>query len=264
MSRRAEAPVRGRATSADGTEIAFDRFGGGPAVVVVGGALMNRASPQETVRLLAETHAVYSYDRRGRGESGDTLPYAPEREIDDACAILDECGPARIFGMSSGGLIALGVAARDPRIVKAAVYEPPFLTGDGPLTATEYRSRLDEAVAAGRPDRAVELFLRQVSGGWFDESITSAPWWPGMVALGASLRYDAALTGDGSIPIGTLSAIATPVLALHGGASHGWAEKAAEAVSAAVPNGAVRRLEGQGHQVDQGVLAAALAEFFDD
>lgn len=256
--------MRGTATSADGTEIVFDCFGSGSAVVVIGGALMNRTSPHETVQLLAENHTVYSYDRRGRGESGDTLPYAPAREVDDVCAILDECGPAQVFGMSSGGFIALGVAARDPRILKAAVYEPPYLTGDGPLTATEYQAKLDEVVAAGHPDQAVELFLRQVSGGWFDESIKSTPWWPSMVALGPALRYDAALTGDGSIPADALSQITAPVLALYGGASDDWAEAAARAVSTAVPNGKLRRLDGQNHQVDQRVLAAVLGEFFDD
>ena len=256
--------MQGTVTSADGTDIVFDRFGSGPAVIVIGGALMNRTSPQETVRLLAENHTVYSYDRRGRGESGDTQPYAPSREIDDVCAILDTCGRARVFGMSSGGFIALAAAARDPRIVKAAVYEPPYLTGDGPLTATDYQEKLDAAVAGGRPDQAVELFLRQVSGGWFDESIKSTPWWPGMVALGPSLRYDAALTGDGSVPVNTLSEITAPVLALYGGASDDWAEAAAQAVSAAVPNGEVQRIDGQSHQVDQAVLATALAKFFDD
>ncbi|WP_395726587.1 alpha/beta fold hydrolase [Nakamurella sp.] len=256
--------MRGTVTSADGTEIVFDRVGQGPAVIVVGGALMNRSSPRETVQLLAERYTVHSYDRRGRGESGDVLPYSPEREIDDLVALLDEAGPSRVFGMSSGGFLALGIAAHDSRVVKAAVYEPPYLTGDGPLAAADYRARLDEAVATGHPDRAVELFLRQVSGGRFDDSIRSAPWWPGMVAMGPSLRYDAALTGDGSVPVDTLSRISAPVLAMYGGASDEWAERSVRAVAAAVPEGAARRFDGQNHQVDQGVLARALAEFFDD
>lgn len=256
--------MRGSVTSADGTDIVFDRVGQGPPVIVVGGALMNRASPQEMVHLLAERFTVHSYDRRGRGESGDVLPYSPEREIDDLVALLDETGPSRVFGMSSGGFLALGIAAHDARIVKAAVYEPPYLTGDGPLSAADYRTRLDEAVATGHPERAVELFLRQVSGGRFDEAMTSAPWWPGMVALGPSLRYDAALTGDGSVPVDMLSRIAAPVLAMYGGASDEWAQRSARAVAAAVPDGAVRRFDGQNHQVDQAVLARALAGFFDD
>lgn len=255
----------GTVTSADGTTITYDRSGAGPAVIVVGGALMNRLSPQQTVQLLIERFTVYTYDRRGRGDSEDTQPYAPEREIEDLLAVVEHAGGAvRVFGMSSGSFIALQAAARESGISKVAVYEPPYLTGAGPLTSEEYRVRLEEMVEEGHPDEAVELFLRQVSGGWFDESLKKKPWWSGMVALGPSLRYDAALTGDGSVPTDLLRGIAVPVLVLYGGASDAWAGAAAEAVASGVPNGTVRRLDDQTHQVDEAVLAPALTKFFRD
>lgn len=252
------------ATSADGTKIVYDRYGDGPAVVIVCGALMSRFSARETVQLLAENFTVYAYDRRGRGDSQDTQPYAPQREFEDLQAVVDQAGGARIFGMSSGSFIALGAAASASGVSKVAVYEPPYLTGEGPLPTEQYRMEIDQVLDAGHPDQAVELFLRQVSGGWFDESIKSQPWWPGMVSLGPSLRYDAALTGDGSVPTDMLAAIDVPVLALYGGASDPWAKEAARAVASAVSHASLRCLDDQTHQVDEKVLAPALIEFFLD
>lgn len=252
-----------RVESADGTSIAFDRRGAGPAVIIVGGAMMSRTSPEKTVNLLSESFEVFTYDRRGRGDSGDADSYAVAREIEDLQAIIAAAGgSACVFGMSSGGFIALQTAAQDEGVAKVAVYEPPYLTGDGPLSASDYQAQVNAAVAEGHPDHAVELFLRQVSGGWFDESIKSTPWWPGMVALGPSLRYDAALTGDGSVPTTMLGEIRVPVLAAFGGASDAWAKASADAIASAVPDCTVLELEGQDHRVDEAVLSASLREFF--
>lgn len=252
--------------SADGTRIAFDRFGEGPAVIVVGGALMNRHSPTRTVRRLAQRFAVFSYDRRGRGDSGDTQPYSVEREFEDLAAVIGTAGgDAAVFGMSSGSFIVLEAAVAGTPINKLAVYEPPYLTGHehSYLSAADYTARLHEVVDAGHPDQAVELFLRQVSGGWFDESMRATEYWPSMVALGPSLRYDAALTGTGRVPTERLHAITVPVLALSGGDSEAWAGASAGAVVGAVRNGASLVLAGQTHRVDEDVLATALIDFFE-
>lgn len=251
--------------SADGTQIAYEQLGEGPAVVFVGGALMNRHSPTRTVRRLAERFTVFSYDRRGRGDSGDTQPYSVEREFEDLEAVIDVAGgDVSAVGMSSGSFIVLEAAAADASIAKVAVYEPPYLTEheDAYMSATDYAERLQEVVDAGHPDQAVELFLRQVSGGWFDESIKASSYWPTMVALGPSLRYDAALTGTGEVPITRLGSITVPTLALFGGNSETWARESADAVAGAVQNGRSAVLEGQTHQVDEDVLAVALTEFF--
>lgn len=251
--------------SHDGTKIAFDRVGDGVPVVIVGGALMDRSSPMQTVRLLAERFMVVSYDRRGRGDSGDAAGVGVERELEDLEAVIRAVGGhAGVFGMSSGAFIALQVAARGDLVDALAVYEPPYLTGHGgsQLSSSVYAERLGAAIADGRPEVAVELFLRQVSGGWFDEQITRTPWWPAMVALGPSLRHDAALTGDGEVPFDVLATISTPTLALYGEQSDDWGRASADAVSSTVPGGRMVGIAGQNHRVDEQVLAPYLLEFF--
>lgn len=251
--------------SADGTTIAYDDFGQGPAVVVVGGALMTRSSPMQIIQALAEKFHVFSYDRRGRGDSGDHQPYAIEREFEDLVAVIEAAGGrASVFGMSSGSFIALETVASGANIDAVAVYEPPYLTAspDAYLSASDYGTRLRDVLAEGHPDQAVELFLRQVSGGWFDEGLKSEPWWPGMVALGPSLQYDAALTGEGDVPVDRLRAITAPTLVMYGGKSYDWAHKSVEAIAGAVPNASVEMLPDQDHRPDERMLADAVATFF--
>lgn len=254
------------ARSADGVEIAFEIEGEGPPIVIVGGALMNRASTARMNALLATDYAVFSYDRRGRGDSGDSPSYSVEREFEDLEAVLAAAGgsPA-VFGMSSGAFIALETAARGSAVSTLIVYEPPYLTGHGEsqLSAADYGRRLNDVLEAGHPDQAVELFLRQISGGWFDEGIKSAPWWPGMVALGSSLRYDAALTGEGDVPDERLAKITVPTFAMYGGNSSDWAKTSAEAIVNSVPDAQPILVPGQNHQPDEAVLASALRGVLD-
>ena len=218
------------------------------------------------MRRLAERFTVFSYDRRDRGDSGDTEPYSVEREFEDLEAVITAAGgDVAAVGISSGSFVVLEAAAAGASIAQLAVYEPPYLTSheDSYLPAAEYARRLQSAVDTGHPEQAVELFLRQVSGGWFDESITASGYWPTMVALGPSLRYDAALTGNGDVPTARLNAISVPVLALFGGDSDAWARRSADAVAGAVQQGRSMVLEGQTHQVDEDVLASALIDFFE-
>lgn len=172
--------------SADGTVMAFDRAGDGPPVIAVAGALGSRAfDPLTPAKLLAEQFTVISYDRRGRGDSGDTLPYAVDREVEDVAALIEAAGgSAYLYGISSGAVLALEAATQLPGVAKLAMYELPFIVDDShrPRPA-DYVTRIEEAVAAGRPGDAVAVFMGFL--GLPDEAI-------------AAMRTRAVLAGDGS------------------------------------------------------------------
>jgi pimeloyl-ACP methyl ester carboxylesterase len=246
-------------TSRDGTTIAFDRYGtGGPTVVLVGGAFQHRWIDPQTARvaqLLADAgFTALHYDRRGRGDSGDTLPYAVERELEDIEAVM--AGPAALYGMSSGAALALRAAATIPTVSRLAVYEPPFVTG--PSTEPVF-----EAIREGRRGDAVAHFMALT--GAPAEMIAQArqsPSWSALEAVAHTLAYDLTIMGDGTIPEDILPAIRVPVLALDGGASPPWAAASAEAVAKGVPDGHWQTLPDQTHAVDPEVLAPALIEFY--
>ena len=267
-------------TSADGTRIAYDRIGEGPPVILVAGATQYRAADQtspELARRLADGgHAVINYDRRGRGESGDTLPYAPEREIEDLAALVAEAGGgASLFGMSSGAVLAAEAAARGVAITKLVMYEPPCKvdeTGPYPGTRKEfdaYLATLDAATAAGRPGDAMEHFLEMVGMSKEEvEAFRGTPAWPAFEAVGHTIAYDGRIMEPFSlgepIPAGRWAAALQPTLVLDGGDSPEWMRNAAAAVAAALPNAKARTLPGQTHQFDPDVLAPVLLEFLGD
>src|ERR687892_1110996 len=117
--------------SADGTRIAYETVGSGPPVVLVSGAFGTRMDARELAGALSKRFAAAGYDRRGRGDSGDTRPYAPARELDDLRAVIDALGgSAFVYGHSSGGALSLDAAAAGLPIMKLAVYEPPFTIDD--------------------------------------------------------------------------------------------------------------------------------------
>src|SRR5918992_2229810 len=151
-----------RVTSKDGTSIAYDREGSGPAVILVGGAFVDRSENASLATELARLFTVYNYDRRGRGDSGDTLPYAVEREIEDIEALIAEAGgSAHLYGISSGGALALEAAAAGIAIEELAVYEVPYnMADDGPKRHREYAEQLEAFLAEGRRGDAAELFMR--------------------------------------------------------------------------------------------------------
>lgn len=250
-------------TSADGTKIAFERTGGGPALIIIGGALNNRRSADMLVPMLAPHFTVYAYDRRGRGDSTDTLPYSPEREIEDLTALIRAAGgSAYAYGHSSGAILALEAAAAGAPISKLAAYEPPYLTGQAPEEPWEaFRDRVGAAVEAGDRGAAIELFIRH-TGSDFDEGIKSMPWWPALLGIAHTLPYDLTLTGDGSVPAGKFGQINVPVLGIYGGASPAWAGAAISAVAAAVPGVQQEKLEGQNHAVAPEAVAPVLIDFF--
>lgn len=247
-------------TSKDGTNLAVDRTGKGPTVVCVGGALNDRHSTGWVAAELTD-FTTYSYDRRGRGDSGDTPPYAVEREIEDLAAVIEEAGgSAMVYGMSSGAVLALRAAAAGVPITRMALYEPPFkgAVTSAPPGPPDYAARL----AVASPSEALELFMTGVVGIPAEAvaGIRQGPTWPAMEALAPTLRYDNAVMADNTIP--PVSHVTIPVTVLTGGASPTWLREAGQALAAALPNAEVHELPNQTHNVDPTALAGALAEAF--
>jgi pimeloyl-ACP methyl ester carboxylesterase len=238
---------------------------------MVDGALCARwsGSKPELVGLLASRFTVYSYDRRGRGDSGDTQPYAVDREIEDIEALIDKAGgTAYLYGHSSGASLALDAADKlGSKIRKLAMYEAPY--NDDPAARQawgEYIRQLTEALATHRPGDAAALFMRYV-GMTADhiDGMRKAPFWAGMEAIAPTLAYDhtAILGKDASVPSERAARVLVPALVMHGGASSPFMADTARALSQALPHAAHVALEGQGHDVNPGVLAPVLVEFFD-
>ncbi|MER6125163.1 alpha/beta fold hydrolase [Streptomyces sp. NPDC001795] len=251
--------------SRDGTPIAYQRTGHGPAVVLVSGAMSTGATVAPLAARLSDRFSVVVYDRRGRGGSGDTAPYTVAREVEDLAALIEAAGgEAALYGISSGGALALRAAASGLPVREVAVYETPFADyGGGVQERAEYTRNLTEALAQGRRGDAVELFLRLT--GMAPQMIANArqsPMWAAMEAIAPTLAYDDAAMGDGLVPRERLASITVPVLAVAGGASPEWLRRATRAVAEAAPQGTYRALEGQTHMVDPEVLAPVLAEFF--
>lgn len=251
--------------SQDGTLIAYERQGSGPSVVLVTGALCTAAADAALAALLEPHHTVFRYDRRGRGSSGDTAPYAVEREIEDLAAVLAEAGGrACVYGMSSGAALALEAVAAGLPVDRLAVYEPPYdLDQASRAAAAPDRALLRELVAAGDRAGALRLFLTGVGvpPGTL-EQMRRAPMWPGLEALAHTLAYDYEVLGEGEPPLDRLAAVARRTLVISGGASPGWLRATARAVADAVPRARHRTLTGQTHEVAPQVLAPVLVDFF--
>ena len=251
--------------SADGTTIAFDRCGHGPALILVLGAFCDRSSPRTLADLLAPHFSVYAYDRRGRGASGDSAPYAVEREIEDLAALLAASGgPALVFGHSSGAVIALEAAARSLPIAKLAVYEPPYIVDDTRHRPLGLENRVRQLIVDGRRSDAIEAFLTEGPEVPLDAvaMMKESPGWPAMEAIAHTLPYDLAVCADQTLPVDRFAKIQAPTLALSGGDSPAWARNSVAAVAAAIPNARQLSLAGQTHGAADDVLAPVLVDFF--
>ncbi|QBD80430.1 alpha/beta hydrolase [Ktedonosporobacter rubrisoli] len=256
--------------SADGTTIAFDRLGQGPAVVLVGGAFEQRALDTDTAQLapvLARQFTVFHYDRRGRGDSTDTLPYAVEREIEDIEALINEAGgSAFLSGISSGATLALEATSKlGTKVKKLALYEPPYNADEAAKQAwVKYRKQLKETLAAGRRGDAVGLFMMLV--GMPAEHLAGMyqhPMWPMFEAVAPTLAYDAAAMGDeADVPTEKAARVTVPTLVMNGSASFPFMHVTAVALAKAMPNARQQTLEGQTHEVKAEALAPVLTEFF--
>jgi pimeloyl-ACP methyl ester carboxylesterase len=261
--------------SADGTAIAYERKGTGPPVVLVGGGLTDRSENGPLADALSSAFTTYNYDRRGRGESGDTQPYALEREIEDIASLIgDAGGPAHLYGVSSGGALALEAAAAGLAVDSLAVYEVPYCTaGDMPNRWNDYVGQLSAALAEGRRGDAVTLFMTLVgTPGEAINGMRSAPFWGDMEALAHTLAYEAACLGDGRPPTNRLIGITARTLVMIGGEgpqkSHmaglppDFFDQPAELIASSIPSATRETLDGQTHLVDPQAMASALAEFF--
>jgi pimeloyl-ACP methyl ester carboxylesterase len=254
--------------SRDGTSIAYDRSGSGPALILVDGALCSRSfGPSANLTpLLAPHFTVYKYDRRGRGQSGDMQPYATAREVEDIEVLIREAGePVFLVGLSSGGALALEAAASGLAIRKVVAYEPPYVNDGGRAAGTDHERRLQELVDAGNRGGAVAYFMRsmvQVPAP-FVVMMRLMPWiWRKLKAVAHTLPYDAAVMTEFKVPRARLRSIGIPVLAMHGSKTDPRLQRATRGVAEAIPGAAHRVLEGQTHNVKPGVLVPAVVEFF--
>ena len=248
-----------KVVSKDSTTIAFDQSGKGPAIILVVGAFNDRSTGAPLARSLERHFTVFNYDRRGRGESGDTGPYAIEREIEDLEALIAQAGgSACVFGYSSGATLALRAAAHGLDISQLALYEPPP-TGS---KAGQLASQLTELIAAGRRGDAVELFQTEAVG--IPPSIVAqmrnAPFRPALEKMAHTLVYESAILR--SLPTGLIASIRVPTLVIDGEESPELMQQAAQSLADALPDGRYRTLKGQGHNLVPAVAGPVLEEFF--
>jgi len=255
--------------SKDGTKIVYDKVGRGTPVVLVEGATATRSSFEELANLLAPSFTVYSHDRRGRGDSSDTLPYSVEKEIEDIEVLVDGAGgTACVYGISSGGALALEAASKlGKKVKKLAIYEVPYDESEtGQAKWKEYNTTLQESLQAGKNGDAITAFMKLVDVP--DEMLTGmkqSPFWPELEKVAPTLAYDAACLGDRKIPVEMAKRLTVPTLVMDGGGSlqmYPNMRASAEKLAKLIPNVEWQTLEGQTHDVDSKVLAPVLEMFF--
>jgi len=256
-------------TSRDGTRIAYDKWGKGPAVILVNGALSDRSSNAELAQLLATRFTVYSFDRRGRGDSTDTKPYSVEREIEDIEALIDSAGgTAYVYGKSSGAALALQAAsALGDKIGRLAIYEPPYSETAGAAKEwKDFTKKLDALLASNLRAEAIALSMKFV--GAPDEAVAkmkASPAWPGMLAMAPTLAYDNALLGDDRSVPAIAAKVKAVTLVMDGSASlepMPFMRTTADKLGKTIPGAHRQIVEGQAHDVSSKVLAPILLKFF--
>jgi alpha-beta hydrolase superfamily lysophospholipase len=259
-------------TSADGTTIAYERYGSGPVVVLVGGAFCDRGALRDTAQAFAQHGFTgVTYDRRGRGDSGDTQPYSVAREVDDLCAVVEanreQLSAAYAFAVSSGGALLLEALAAGAPVDKGAVLEVPYRSAGWPPVPADYIGTLERFEAAGDREGILRYFNNQVVGmpDEMVEGMRGTPMWEPMLALTYTVKYDGLCLGgdDQSLPAETLARIAVPVLSVcSSGTAMPWLHDSAAVLADALPHGRAVELPGGFHEVPAEVLAPALAEFY--
>jgi pimeloyl-ACP methyl ester carboxylesterase len=255
-------------TSADGTVIDYDRYGGGPAVIFIGGAASYRAIDQATTqaakRLAAEGFTCVDYDRRGRGRSGDTQPWALAREVEDVAALTKVVGgAAALCTNSSGAAVALAATSAGVGVTALALYEPPFFAG---RSFTAHLGVLRSLLADGKNQEAMRYNLTSVIGlsAGVVDGMAQAPWWAAMVAAAPTLVYDHAATNEVNLDPdwrGRWARVTVPTMVCSGDRTFPGLPEAADAVAAALPNASRRILPGQGHQPAPEAIVPVLVEF---
>ncbi|GAB3881198.1 alpha/beta hydrolase [Kibdelosporangium lantanae] len=256
-------------TSVDGTLIGYTAVGSGPTVLHVGGALMHRAIDECGAGMAAELsdgYTVVTYDRRGRGESGDTPPYTVQREIADITALVTEFGDtAMVFGESSGAVLALEAVLAGAPVSRLALYEPPFT----PLPPG-FIDRLDALVVAGRPDDVLELFMTVAAGlpAAAVEEARASPIWPVLRRVAHTIVHDGRVMGDTQSgdpgALRRFARVTVPTLVLAGSVSPQPQREAVRRLAAVVPDARTQVVDGQGHQFDPAVVAPVVRRFFSE
>jgi pimeloyl-ACP methyl ester carboxylesterase len=262
------------ATSADGTSIAYEVTGSGPALVLVDGAMCHRAfGPARGLAApLAGSFTVYSYDRRGRGESGSgSTPYAVQREVEDLATVIEATGGvAHVFGASSGATLALEAARQGVPMRRVAVYEAPFIVDDTrPPNDPRLPERVQQMVDDGRRADAVRTFLRTVEmPAPFVALMRFLPMWRQMTAIAHTLPYDLQIVvghqQGAPLPAGYYDDVSPDTLVVAGGKSPVYMRNGQAAIAAAVPRARLESLPGQTHMIKAKVLAPVLAHFLRD
>lgn len=263
--------MNGTVKSKDGTLIGYETRGSGPAVILVDGALCYRdqGPSSDLADQLSSRFTVYTYDRRGRGGSGDTQPYTVEKETEDIAALAEEAGGSvYLYGISSGAVLALDAAARIEGIRKLAVYEAPFIV-DGTRTplGRPYVRAIEGYLANGNQAAAVRHFMKAVGvPGPMTYLMALMPVWKKLTAIAPTLLYDAAVMGDTQdgkpLPVERWSGITMPALVMTGGKSPDWMKNGQTALAEVLPTAQHRVLDGQTHMLKAEAVAPVLREFF--
>jgi pimeloyl-ACP methyl ester carboxylesterase len=255
-------------TSADGTRIAYDCSGSGPAVILVDGALCRRAfGPMTKLAALLSRHfTVVTYDRRGRGDSADVGPYAVSREIDDLAALIEVAGgSAALYGASSGGALSMEAVASGLSVTRLAIFEPPFVSEGGSGPQPDHLTKLRQLLANERRGDAVRYFMRDMLGA--PAAVVAMmrllfPVWSKLEAVAHTLPYDATIMGSWTVPIERAALVRVPTLVLDGEKSDVRLKRASKAVAAAIAGAEHRGLVGQSHNAAASAIAPELIEFF--
>lgn len=249
-------------TSKDGTKIAYDKTGQGPAIILVGGAFSYRKFPavMQLANLLSQHFTVYNYDRRGRGNSGDKSLYAIEREFEDLDALIEVAGgSANVWGLSSGAVLSLQAAARGAKITKLALHEPPFVVQESDRKPPEdLVHHVTELIAANRPADAIKYFMMKGMGApsFIVSMMRMMPAvWANLMAVAHTLPYDAALLAgymDGKpLPTGVWGNVTMQTLVLEGVESPASLRHAAQALAGVLPNAQLRSKRARSYQETQ-------------
>ena len=257
--------------SADGTTIGYTRAGQGPPLILVDGALCSRSfgpMPKLAEQLTAH-FTVYTYDRRGRGASGDTQPYSADREVEDIEALAAQAGDTvYLHGTSSGAVLVLEAARCIRSVARLAVYEPPFIVdASRPPLPDDYLPRMKQLVAGNRPGDAVKMFMRFVgTPAIFTAVMPLTPVWSKLKAAAPTLPYDAAIMHDHQrgtpFAAGQWAGVKAPALVAVGAKSPAWMTNGTRALADALPDATYRTLAGQNHMVKAQAIAPMLTEFF--
>lgn len=236
--------------SADGTPIALWREGSGPPLLLVHGGLCDHFAWYFVVPLLAPKFTVYTFDRRGRGASGDTQPYAAAREREDIAALLQAIGkPAHLLGHSAGGILALQAARHERSLLSLILYEPGFvIDGAREFPGPEILAQMQSALAAGNREQALRIAMRESVGATDTEiaALASLPGWSRLLSVASAIPNDWTLWQE-RFQADEVRDLRTPALMLMGNVSPLWLRKGTEAVFAALPDARLVVLEGQGH-----------------